>query len=59
LLLTVFRPFERTGLCNDKASGLCCLVERDGGRVDVVPGARADGTLIALACPLATTSGRS
>jgi hypothetical protein len=29
-----------SGICNEKASGLRCLVERDGGGVDVVPGAR-------------------
>jgi len=28
------------GICNERASGLRCLVECDGGGVDVVPGAR-------------------
>jgi hypothetical protein len=33
-------PLRTSGICNEKASGLYCFVECDGGSVDVVPRAR-------------------
>ena len=33
-------PCTQGGICNEKASGLHCFVECDGGGVDVVPRAR-------------------
>jgi hypothetical protein len=34
------KPLRTSGACNEKASGLRCFVECDGGGVDVVPRAR-------------------
>jgi len=47
------------GICNEKASGLRCLVECDGGGVDVVPRAR-DATvhLDRISGPACEDSGR-
>jgi len=38
------KPLRTSGICNETASGLRCLVECDGGGVDVVPRAR-DATM--------------
>ena len=38
------KPLRTGGICNEKASGLHCFVECDGGGVDVVPRAR-DATM--------------
>ena len=38
------KPLRTSGICNETASGLRCLVECDGGGVDVVPRTR-DATM--------------
>jgi len=53
------KPLRTSGICNETASGLRCLVECDGGGVDVVPRAR-DATvhLDRISGPACEDSGR-